>query len=96
MDTVWVLMVAAVLVYLCRLSGFVLNIQQSSAALARFLAFVPLAVFSALVVPSLTREPELLTVKLLALVAGGLVMRLSKQLGLGIMAGLLIYLWLTY
>lgn len=87
---------AAVLVYLCRLSGFVLHIKQSSPALERFLSFVPLAVFSALVVPSLAREPELLGLKLLALATAGVVMRLSKQLGLGILVGLGLFLLLVY
>jgi branched-subunit amino acid transport protein len=87
---------AAAIVYLCRLSGFVLTRFASSAALARFLHYIPIAIFSALLVPSVTREPVLLGSKLAALAVAGVVMRQTRQFGLGIIVGLVLFWFLTW
>ena len=82
------IVITAVLVYLCRISGFALTEMATSPRLGRFLHFVPIAVFSALVVPSIISEPTLLVHKVIALATAGLVIRRTRHFGLGIIVGL--------
>jgi branched-subunit amino acid transport protein len=85
----------AVIVYLCRLSGFTLT-RFTTSTLARFLHYVPIAVFSALLVPSVIKEPNLLGSKVIALAVAGMVMRQTRQFGLGIIVGLTLFWFLTW
>jgi branched-subunit amino acid transport protein len=91
----WLLIgVVAVLVYTCRLSGFALNIAQSSSFWEQFLHFVPISLFAALVVLSLARENEMLDIKIIALLMGGAAAYRTHRTGLGILAGFLL-LWIV-
>lgn len=93
MNVIGLLLATAVLIYLCRLSGFGLTCLAASTSLARFLHFVPIAIFSALIVPSLTNQPALLVHKVIALTAAGAVIRRTGHFGLGILVGLGLF-WL--
>ena len=95
-QTILLIGTSALVVYLCRLSGFIFTRLTSSRQLERFLHFTPIAVFSALLVPSVIREPELLGSKLIALAVAGLVMRYTKQFGLGIFVGFALFWLLTW
>ncbi len=83
----------AVIVFLCRMSGFAFTRLASAKWLAQFLHFVPIAIFSALIVPSILREPDLITSKAIALTMAGLVIWRTRQFGIGVVVGFAI-LWL--
>ena len=93
MNVIYVLIATAVLIYLCRYSGFTLTWLAASTRLARFLHFVPIAIFSALIVPSLISDPDLLERKVIALALAGIVIRRTRHFGLGIIVGLGLF-WL--
>jgi branched-subunit amino acid transport protein len=93
MNVIYVLIATAVLIYLCRFSGFTLTWLAASTRLARFLHFVPIAIFSALIVPSISSEPAFLGRKVIALIAAGVVIRRTRHFGLGIIVGLGLF-WL--
>ena len=93
MNVIYVLIATAVIIYLCRYSGFTLTRLAASTRLARFLHFVPIAIFSALIVPSLTIESPLLGRKLIALIVAGAVIWRTRHFGLGIIVGLGLF-WL--
>ncbi len=76
------------LVFAYRFSGFTLNVRRVSPLLERFLRFVPVSVFAALVVSSLYNGGDSFDVKLIALVVAGAVMWRTRQLGLSILLGL--------
>ena len=76
------------LVFAYRFAGFTLNIRRVSPLWERFLHFVPVSVFTALVVSSLYKNGESLDVTLIALVVAGAVMWRTRQLGLSILLGL--------
>lgn len=86
MTPIWMIVGAAAVVYLCRGSGFAFKLK--SASWEQFFHYVPIAVFSALVVLSTTREPELLSFKLLALACAGFVMWRTRQFALAVVVGL--------
>lgn len=92
-NVVYVLIATAVLIYLCRLGGFTLTWPATSTRLARFLHFVPIAIFSALIVPSLINDPDLLGRKVIALALAGLIIRRTSHFGLGVIIGLGLF-WL--
>lgn len=83
----------AVVVYVCRLSGFVLAPLAFPSRTARFLRYVPIAVFSALLSPSLTGDLTHLPLKLTALAAAGLVVRRNGHIGLAVVVGMGVF-WL--
>jgi len=88
MNPIGMIAVAAVCLYLCRGSGFALNLKSASPTWEAFLHFVPIAVFSALMLLALVRAPEFLNFKLLTLAfAGGVVWR-TRQFGLAVIGGL--------
>ena len=97
MDVFVLMMLVAGVVYACRVSGFVLNVQHTPPWVEQYLHYVPIAVFSALVVPSLIREPDILDFKLTALklvalcVAGAFVWR-TRRFGVAIIVGM-VFFW---
>jgi branched-subunit amino acid transport protein len=93
MNVIYTLIATAVIIYLCRYSGFTLTRLAASTRLARFLHFVPIAIFSALIVPSLISDPDLLERKVIALALAGVVIRRTQHFGLGIIVGLGLF-WL--
>ena len=93
MNVMYILIATAVLIYLCRYSGFTLARLAVSTRLAQFLHFVPIAIFSALIVPSIISEPTLLGRKVIALALAGAVLRRTQHFGLGIIVGLGLF-WL--
>lgn len=95
METTLLIAATAVLVFLCRLSGFVLAPLASSPRLARFLRYVPIAVFSALLTSPLLNKPADLPSSLAALVAAALLLHKTRNIGLAIIAGLALFTLLT-
>lgn len=74
MDSLLVIMVAASLVYGCRVAGFTLNLSGASAARDRVLHFIPLAVLPALITQSILHGGESIPVKAAVLMMAGFVM----------------------
>ncbi len=88
MDHFWIIVGAALLVYICRASGFVLNLKAASPVWERFLHFVPIAIFSVLVVSAMTKQVEMLDFKLVALAFAGFIIWRTRQFGLAVIAGI--------
>ena len=76
------------LIFTYRFAGFAVNICRLSLFWERFLRFVPISVFAALVVSSLYKDNQTLGVKLVALAVAGMVMWRTRQLWLSILIGL--------
>lgn len=85
--TLWILIIA-VIVYLCRLSGFLVRFKTTSPLLQTYLNFVPIAVFAAVIVPSTLRELDLIGIKLVALFIATLMMRKTGNVGLSMLVGM--------
>jgi branched-subunit amino acid transport protein len=79
---------AAVIIYLCRWSGFALNPASASPFWSAFLRYVPIAIFTALVVTPLTKNTGTLGPQVAALATAGLVARRTRQPGLSVLVGL--------
>jgi branched-subunit amino acid transport protein len=93
MNTFFLIISMAAVVYACRLSGFVLRPARTGGDWQAYLQFVPIAVFSAFVVPDMLHDPGFLGIKVAALaVAGGVVWR-THRAGFSIVLGLGV-LWL--
>lgn len=88
-----VIVISALIIFLCRLAGFALNIRQPSEFYRAFLRFVPVAVFTVLVVSALFKQPDTLPQKLAALLIAAGVMKTTRRFAVSIMAGL-VSLWL--
>lgn len=88
MNHFWMIAGAAVLVYICRASGFVLNLKADSPIGEQFLHLVPIAIFSTLVILSIMRQPEIFNFKLVALIFAGVIIWRTRQFGWAVIAGL--------
>ncbi len=94
MNTLPMIAVLAALVYLCRLGGFALQAAQTSPFWELFLRFVPISVFTTLVVSSLYQETGISGVKVMALGVAGLVVWRTRHVTLSMLVGFVV-LWLT-
>jgi branched-subunit amino acid transport protein len=87
MNSLLLILLMAALIYLCRLSGFVLT-RANSPLWNQGLRFVPLSVFTALVISALYKNSYALDVKLIALFIAGLVMLRTRRFSLSVGVGL--------
>jgi|FLYN01.1.fsa_nt_gi branched-subunit amino acid transport protein len=83
----------ALVVYLCRWSGFELQAVRESLFWERFLRFAPISIMTALVVSSLYQETGLVGNRVVALALAGMVVWRTRKMGLSIVAGFVV-LWL--
>jgi branched-subunit amino acid transport protein len=88
MSIILTIVFMALVTYAPRLLGFVLSGRQVSGFWLRFLNFVPIAVFAALIVPALTSTKTELDSRLLAAALTSLVIWRFKNLSLGIAVGM--------
>lgn len=89
----WLLIaVIAVLTYLTRISGFLIGGRPIPPMLDRFLGYVPVAVFAALVVPNVAPTSEHVVARVVAVVLAGLVAFRVRQLWASIGAGM-VFFW---
>ncbi|HEX7022672.1 MAG TPA: AzlD domain-containing protein [Trueperaceae bacterium] len=93
MNATLAVLLMAVVTYGPRLLGFALSGRDISPFWLRFLEFVPIAVFSALIVPALPGGQGELNVRLVAAALAGLVMWRVRNLWLGIAVGMAAF-WL--
>ena len=93
MDRLGLILAVAAVTYATRIAGFALAGRTPPAAVARFLAYVPIAAFAALVTPGLGTGGEPAPRLLAAVAAAIAVLRLGK-LWSGLATGMAVY-WLT-
>jgi branched-subunit amino acid transport protein len=88
-----IIAVVTVVLFFYRFAGFAIKIPGGSVFGEQFLRLMPISVFAALVVSSLYKDSGSLSAKLLVLVITSGVARLTKQVGLSVVLGLII-LWI--
>jgi branched-subunit amino acid transport protein len=86
------IVLCALIIFACRVSGFLTKETALPSTLQDYLSYVPIAVYAAFIVPALQRETELFGVKLLALLVTGFFVWRFRQQSLAIFAGLVILL----
>ena len=93
MNATLVILLMALVTYGPRLLGFVLSGRPVAGFWLRFLHFVPISVFGALIVPALPGEEGDLGVRLVAASLAGLVLWRVRSLWVGIAVGMAAF-WL--
>lgn len=93
MNATLIILAMALVTFVPRLAGFLLASSQLPAFWRRFLHFVPVAVFAALVVPALPGEPGETPVRLIAAALSALALYYAKSLWIGIAVGMGVF-WL--
>lgn len=91
MSDTWIIVLMAVVTYVPRLVGFTLPAGSVRGFWLRFLRFVPVAVFAALIVPALPGSEGELAVRVAALSGAGLVLWRVRSLALGIVVGMALF-----
>ena len=82
------ILLCALIIFACRSAGFFISEKPLPKYLQEYLSYVPIAVYAAFIVPNLSRETELLGIKLLALLITGLLVWRFRQQSIAILAGL--------
>ena len=88
------IMVVAVETYLTRISGFVIGQRHLPEWLGRFLHYVPVAVFAALVTTNFNAGQADMLPRLIGVVAASLAVLRFRQLWIGLVAGMACF-WLA-
>jgi branched-subunit amino acid transport protein len=78
----------AVVTYVPRLGGIALNVAQIPPFWRRFLRYIPISVFAALIVPALPGEQGEVLIRLVAASMAGLVTWRTQQMWAGILVGM--------
>jgi branched-subunit amino acid transport protein len=73
MNILPLILITAILLYGCRLAGFVVDLGGPSERRDQLLRFVPLSVLPALITISILRQPDLIVGKIAALLVVGVV-----------------------
>lgn len=94
METYAVILAAGLITYATRLAGLVLGRRTVPATLDRFLSYVPIAVFAALITPDLGVGTGQMLPRLAGVLAAGLVVLRYRQLWAGLGVGMAVY-WLV-
>jgi len=94
MGEFWFILAAALVTYLTRLGGFALGGRDLPPVVGRFLAYVPVAVFAALIAPDLGLGGGQWAARGLGLAAAAAVVWRTRQLWAGLAAGMVVY-WLV-
>jgi branched-subunit amino acid transport protein len=84
----------AVVTYLTRISGFVIGQRQLPEGLGRFLQFVPVAVFAALVTTNFNAGQADMLPRLIGVIAAAVAVLRFRQLWIGLVAGMACF-WLA-
>lgn len=93
MSATLVIVLMALVTYGPRLAGFALSGANISGFWLRFLHFVPITVFAALIVPALPGDEGEVGIRLAAAVLAALALWRLKQLWVGIAVGMSVF-WL--
>jgi branched-subunit amino acid transport protein len=81
----------ALIIYVCRLSGFLLDFKQMPGFLQDYLSFVPITVFSVFIASSL-QQTEFTGGKFIALLLAAILMWRFRQQTVAILAGMAVFL----
>jgi branched-subunit amino acid transport protein len=81
----------ALVTYLPRLIGFILSGKQVSPFWLRFLHFVPITVFAAIITPALPGSSGRTSIRIIAAVVAGFVLWKFKKLWVGILVGMMVF-----
>ena len=84
----WLILAAAVVTYGTRISGFLLGQRKLPAWLNRFLTYVPVAVFAALLTPDLNVGGAGMWPRLIGAAVATIVVLRFRQLWAGLIAGM--------
>ena len=93
MSPLLVFVIVTGLIFVWRFAGLTLKVPHTSPFWERFLSYIPISIFAALVVSALYTSSELLNLKIVALVVAGGVAWRTRQFGLGVVTGLAV-LWI--
>lgn len=88
MSATWIIALMAIVTFVPRLAGFMLPVGAVRGFWLRFLHFVPVAVFAALVVPALPGSEGELGVRVAAATVASLSIWRTRSLWLGILVGM--------
>jgi branched-subunit amino acid transport protein len=87
--------VLAILTYLARWSGFLIDARRVPPAVERVLAYVPIAVFASLIVPGLAVPGEV-TPRVIAAICSGVISLRWGKLWVALLAGMATYAALRF
>lgn len=93
MSVVMTILGMALLTYLPRLMGFMLSGRRVSPFWLRFLHFIPLTVFAAIIVPAVPGSSGEAGIRVIAGIVAGFMLWRFKYLWLGILSGMVV-LWI--
>ncbi len=93
MSATLIILLMALVTYGPRLAGFALSGVRLPSFWLRFLHFVPITVFAALIVPALPGDEGEVSIRLVAATLAALALWRAKQLWLGITVGMGVF-WL--
>lgn len=88
MGDMWLVLAAAVVTYLTRIAGFSIGKRPIPAGVDRFLGYVPVAAFAALITPTLEVGGMDVVPQLIGLALAGLVVLRWDALWAGLAAGM--------
>jgi branched-subunit amino acid transport protein len=94
MANIGMIIAAALATYGTRLAGFGLSQRTIPPLVNRFLTYVPVAVFAALIAPELGLSNDQWPARLLGIAAASLAVWKSRQLWAGLVAGMVVF-WLV-
>jgi branched-subunit amino acid transport protein len=94
MANLGLIVAAALATYATRLAGFGLSRRTVPAGVNRFLTYVPVAVFAALIAPDLGLGSGQWAARLLGVAAASLAVWKTRQLWAGLAAGMVVF-WLV-
>jgi len=84
----------AAVTYLTRISGFLIGQERLPSELNRFLSYVPVAVFAALVTTNFNAGQSDMLPRLIGVAAASIAVLRFKQLWMGLFAGMAVF-WLV-
>ena len=88
MERLWIIFSVAVLTYLTRIAGFRLGDRRLPPAFDRFLAYVPIAAFTALAIPGVAEGAGTFPSRLAGAALSAIVVLRYGQLWAGLLAGM--------
>ena len=93
-DHLGIILASALVTYGTRYAGFALDQGSFTPGFGRFLAYIPIAVFAALIAPDLGIGTTELPARLLGITVASLAVWLTRQLWAGLAVGMVVF-WLA-
>jgi branched-subunit amino acid transport protein len=93
-DHLGIIVASALVTFGTRYAGFALDQRRFTPSFGRFLTYIPVAVFAALIAPDLGIGTTELPARLIGIAAASIAVWLTRQLWAGLAAGMIVF-WLT-